>query len=75
MGFAVLNISESNEKNIGANDDWSALEISDLKHCARFGISLEGSAALLNRPVHEVANKAANSAWHLRPILVIYDAG
>ena len=43
---------------IDKSEDWSALEVSDLKSCARCGITLEGSAALLKRPTQDVAKKA-----------------
>jgi allophanate hydrolase subunit 2 len=45
-------------QNADEREDWSALEVSDLKNCARLGISLEGSATLLQRSTQEVAKKA-----------------
>jgi hypothetical protein len=38
--------------------DWSELDVSDLKNCAKRGITLEGAATLLGRDLLEVARKA-----------------
>ena len=46
---------------------WSALEVSDLKNCAKLGITLEGSATLLNRPTQVVTKKAEELGVVLKP--------
>ena len=38
--------------------DWSEIDLSDLKSCAKQGITLEGAAVLLGRDLLEVAQKA-----------------
>ena len=38
--------------------DWSEVDLSDLKSCAKQGITLEGAAVLLGRDLLEVARKA-----------------
>ena len=38
--------------------DWSEIDLSDLKSCAKQGITLEGAAVLLGRDLLEVAEKA-----------------
>jgi hypothetical protein len=38
--------------------DWTEIDLSDLKSCAKQGITLEGAAVLLGRDLLEVARKA-----------------
>jgi hypothetical protein len=38
--------------------DWTEVDLSDLKSCAKTGITLEGAAVLLGRDLLEVGQKA-----------------
>lgn len=50
-----------------SSKDWSENDLSDLKHCAKAGITLDGAAVLLGRDLLDVAKKAEELGLRLPP--------
>ena len=50
-----------------SNKDWSDIDLSDLKQCAKSGITLDGAAVLLGRDLIDVAKKAEELGLRLPP--------
>jgi len=55
------------ETSIRIGRDWRGLDIADLKKCAEFGITLEGTAVILSRDILEVERKASELGLKLQP--------